>query len=497
MKKLKINQLVKRGKTWTYGNQDKNSDFGIINDERYPDEKDGNNYWYEVYWLNERFEKVNMNSYMYGDTKEDIVPIASAPADVRPGDCIVPIRDRSHGSIHVNEPHWVKHVTEKRTRDNYSLRLINPAKHEFDWSCDTVDFFILPATKQEPKPSQQSPKPDSMDTSQMGFQVMIPEKAIQERIDKLVMFKLRHEKIQGLLGTVVSEQKQQVVDDLKQHVYDTMKDDFLGVKQRIIDSYVESRRTQIFLEKKVIAEVEEEMPHEKLNDVLTFLTLFKQTMIVGPTGSGKSTLAKQAANAFKLRFGTFSCNMEASKSELVGFANLNGYITPQFLDFYENGGVFLIDEYDAMSANIAVVLNAAFDRTGQLSVPNRMEKPIAVKHPDFYCILAGNTWGSGSVEFQGREMQDMAFLDRFKLCRVFIDYDAVIEKGIAGEHHTWFKNIRAFFSNYVDSEQFSTRSMYDGSMLLANNFGKRKVLEMISAHWDAELRDKLISKVGV
>jgi energy-coupling factor transporter ATP-binding protein EcfA2 len=336
-----------------------------------------------------------------------------------------------------------------------------------------------------------------MDTTQMGFQVMIPEKAIQERIDKLVMFKLRHEKIQGILGTVVGEQKQQVVDSLKQHVYETMKDDFLGVKDRIIDSYVESKRTQIFLEKKVVAQVEDEMPHEKLNDVLTFLTLFKQAMIVGPTGSGKSTLAKQAANAFKQRFGTFSCNMEASKSELVGFANLNGYITPQFLDFYENGGVFLIDEYDAMSANIAVVLNAAFDRTGQLSVPNRMEKPIAKKHPEFYCILAGNTWGSGSVEFQGREMQDMAFLDRFKLCRVFIDYDQKIEKGIAGEHYTWFKNIRKFFKDYVDGEQFSTRSMYDGSMLLANGFQKKQLLEMIAHHWDSELKDKLIDKVGV
>ena len=335
-----------------------------------------------------------------------------------------------------------------------------------------------------------------MEPSQLGFQVMIPEKAIQERIDKLVMFKLRHEKIQGILGSVVGEQKQQVVDDLKQHVYETLKDDFLGVKQRVIDSYVESKRTQIFLEKKMVAEVTDETPHEKLHDVLTFLTLFKQAMIVGPTGSGKSTLAKQAASAFKLRFGSFSCNMEASKSELIGFANLNGYITPQFLDFYENGGVFLIDEYDAMSANIAVVLNAAFDRTGQISVPNRMEKPIAKKHPEFYCILAGNTWGSGSVEFQGREMQDMALLDRFKLCRVFIDYDAAIEKGIAGEHYNWFKSIRNFFLNYVDSEQFSTRSMYDGSMLLANNFGKRKVLEMISAHWDGELQSKLISKVG-
>jgi hypothetical protein len=45
-----------------------------------------------------------------------------------------------------------------------------------------------------------------------------------------------------------------------------------------------------------------------------------------------------------LRYGAFSCNLEASKSELVGFANIDGYVESSFLDFYENGGVFLVDE---------------------------------------------------------------------------------------------------------------------------------------------------------
>jgi len=225
--------------------------------------------------------------------------------------------------------------------------------------------------------------------------------------------------------------------------------------------------------------------------------LFKQAMIVGPTGSGKSTLAKQASTTMGLRYGSFSCNMEASKSELVGFANLNGYVTSQFLDFYENGGVFLIDEYDAMSPSIAVVLNAAFDRTGQVSVPNRMENPIAKKHKDFYCILAGNTWGSGSVEYQGREMQDMAFLDRFKLCRIMIDYDENIERAISSDHYDWFMKIRNFMSTNVESEKFSTRSIYDASVLLFNDFTKKDVLNMISAHWDEALKQKLVKNVGV
>lgn len=335
-------------------------------------------------------------------------------------------------------------------------------------------------------------------TSQTGgFQVMIPEQAIQERVDKLVMYKLRHEKLHGLLSDVVTKQKQQVIDALKDGAYATIRQDFNQVKDRIINSYLESKRTEIILKGEIKAYIDNPHAHKELPKLISFLQLFKQAMIVGPTGSGKSTLAKQAAESLNHRYGSFSCNMEASKSELVGFANLNGYVTSQFLDFYENGGVFLIDEYDAMSPSIAVVLNAAFDRTGQISVPNRTENPIAKKHKDFYCILAGNTWGSGSVEYQGREMQDMAFLDRFKLCRIFIDYDENIERGIAGEHYDWFCAIREFVKKNVDSEQFSTRSIYDASTLLFNNFNRMDVVDMIASHWDPELKSKLLRTVGV
>ena len=336
-----------------------------------------------------------------------------------------------------------------------------------------------------------------MSNASQGFQVLLPENAIQERVDKLVMYKLRHEKLHGILTDVIGKERSKITEDLKKECVERVTEDFLGVKQRIIDSYLESKRTTIILNGELKGDIEDPTAHAELPKLISFLTLFKQAMIVGPTGSGKSTLAKQAATNMNLRYGSFSCNMEASKSELVGFANLNGYVTSQFLDFYENGGVFLIDEYDAMSPSIAVVLNAAFDRTGQISVPNRMGNPVAKKHKDFYCILAGNTWGSGSVEYQGREMQDMAFLDRFKLCRIMIGYDENIERSISGDHYAWFMKIRQFITENVDGEKFSTRSIYDASILLFNNFTKTDVVNMISAHWDEALQKKMTKVVGV
>lgn len=336
---------------------------------------------------------------------------------------------------------------------------------------------------------------------EQSFSISIPQELITAKVNELVAYKLRHEKLQELLKEqVVNHLAKEVVQirhGVSEMVSKQLTADLTIQRDGIISSFMESKRTEIFLNKELKATVTDPTAHSKLPKLLSFLQLFGQAMIVGPTGSGKSTLAKQAADAMNLNYASFSCNQEASKSELTGFANINGYVESNFLKFYENGGVFLVDEYDAMSPAIAVVLNAAFDRSGQIAVPNRTDKPVAFKHPEFYCILAGNTWGSGSLEYQGREMQDMAFLDRFKLCRLEIDYDTNVENNIAQHHYNWFLKIRNWMKNHVETEKFSTRSIYDASMLLNNGFSKREVLEMTSQHWDETLRDSLISTVGV
>ena len=424
-----------------------------------------------------------------------LVPIKiTDKKELRPGDQIFPNTALGHRYIKVGVAHTVIDIID----DTLHL-LIQGIR--FKWACEVHHFTVMRPVKQEEEKVINNPKIEmkmsDTSTTPTGFQVLIPEQAIQERVDKLVMYKLRHEKVHGILTDVVGQERLALTKELKRELLSKVKEDFDNRKDQIIESFLESKRTEIHLQGELKAVVDNPTAHKELPKLINFLQLFKQAMIVGPTGSGKSTLAKQAAESMNLRYGAFSCNMEASKSELVGFANLNGYVTSQFLDFYENGGLFLIDEYDAMSPSIAVVLNAAFDRTGQISVPNRQENPIAKKHKDFYCILAGNTWGSGSVEYQGREMQDMAFLDRFKLCRIFIDYDENIERAIAGDHYPWFQCIRNFMNSAVESEKFSTRSIHDASTLLFNNFTKEHILNMLSSHWDDELQKKLKKVVGV
>lgn len=336
---------------------------------------------------------------------------------------------------------------------------------------------------------------------QGGFQLTLPPEIVGAALQQATQTHFREtekkfEKHREDVLALVDQKKQMIETELYQKFEKTISCEFVEFKQKVVEDYLTSKQVVIELGQEKKYEFSLDDKHEQLPKMVTFLQLFKQAMIVGPSGSGKSTMAKQAADVMGLRYGSFSCNLEASKSELVGFANIDGYVESSFLDFYENGGVFLIDEYDSMSPSIAVVLNAAFDRTGILAVPNRKGKTIAKKHKDFYCILAGNTWGSGSVEYQGREMQDAAFLDRFKMCRIFIDYDPQLEKNIAGKYYKFFTKVRNYVTKKVDSENFSTRSIYDATMLLQNGFKEQDILTMMSEHWDEALRKDLFKTVG-
>lgn len=63
-------------------------------------------------------------------------------------------------------------------------------------------------------------------------------------------------------------------------------------------------------------------------------------LLIGPAGCGKTTLAQQIADGLGLRFGMISLAAGISESALVGrFV----YVPASFVDFYENGGLFLLD----------------------------------------------------------------------------------------------------------------------------------------------------------
>lgn len=144
----------------------------------------------------------------------------------------------------------------------------------------------------------------------------------------------------------------------------------------------------------------------------------------GPAGCGKNVICKQVAEALGLEF--YFSNAVTQEYKITGFIDANGtYQQTQFYQAFTKGGVFMLDEIDASTPEVLVLLNAAI-ANGYFDFPTgRVEA-----HKDFRIVAAGNTYGTGAdAEYTGRFQQDASSLDRF--CVIDVTYDKKVEEAIA------------------------------------------------------------------
>lgn len=187
-----------------------------------------------------------------------------------------------------------------------------------------------------------------------------------------------------------------------------------GVLPRIIEVKTESET------KPVIG-----MTHEKFEMVLKLVAADIPVFLTGPAGCGKNVLCKQVAEALGKEF--YFSNAVTQEYKITGFIDANGtYQETQFYKAFTQGGVFMLDEMDASTPEVLVILNAAIANRYFDFPVGRMDA-----HPDFRIVAAGNTYGTGAdMEYTGRFQLDASSLDRFALIEV--SYDREIEKAIAG-----------------------------------------------------------------
>jgi MoxR-like ATPase len=215
--------------------------------------------------------------------------------------------------------------------------------------------------------------------------------------------------------------------------------------------------------------------------------------LVGEAGSGKTTGAERVAEALSLEFTMNSFCRMTTKSDLLGFIDANGnYRGTQFRDAFENGKVYIGDEFDAGNENVAVVLSAAL-ANGSCAFPDKVVK----RHENFVPIICMNTFGrGGDRQFVGRNQMDAATMDRFAIIEWNID--EALEASILGvakpqnkfnldaggtaTAEKWLErvsSVRAGVAKAAVRHIVSPRASIYGVRMLQAGIGKAHVEEMV------------------
>lgn len=220
--------------------------------------------------------------------------------------------------------------------------------------------------------------------------------------------------------------------------------------------------------------------HKAFGDIMMSIAARCNTFLVGPAGTGKTTMVSQVADALGLSFHAENLTAATTEYALKGFKDANSnYVPTKLREFFQNGGVYLLDEIDNANPNVLGVLNSALSN-GFMAFPDGM----VAKHPDFIAVAAGNTYGNGATaEYVGRNPIDGATLDRFAFFNV--DIDEVVEDAmLAGfglptaTANTWIKAVRQSRQNVATSGLrviVSPRATANGAGLLAQGMDMDKV----------------------
>ena len=248
------------------------------------------------------------------------------------------------------------------------------------------------------------------------------------------------------------------------------------IKELIKENGIIPFRTQIEIKKGDTVKRDIGLQHYDFEKILRTITAKVPVALVGPAGSGKTTIVRNVSKALDIEFSSQAVSAQSTVFDFFGYKNATGdYVGTLFRDRYENGGVFLLDEFDAGNPNVLAALNQAFANE-VAPFPDKMIN----KHEDFIPVMAGNTFGhGGTIEYVGRNKIDAATLDRFAF--IYVDYDEDLEYKLA-TNQDWCNRVQGFRKLIKDKKVktiVSPRATFLGCSLLEAGLSQNDVEEML------------------
>lgn len=252
---------------------------------------------------------------------------------------------------------------------------------------------------------------------------------IKERITTLESNGTGSAQPAGVDSDAVAEATDKLLQLLSGKIADAQAELTAAVDQRVNE--VAPRENFIIIKQGDIENKIEGKAHSKLQQVLDVIAMGEIPMLVGPAGTGKTVLAKQIADVLGVDYDGISCSGGLTEAKIFGRSIPNvqtgeeRYSGTAYINAYENGGVFLFDEFDAADDNMMCSLNQSFDN-GYMMIPERKEASKAERHERSFIICTANTYGTGADrQYVSRNQMDAATMDRFTI--VEIGYDSEIE----------------------------------------------------------------------